>query len=200
LRSQAEAILACDFFTVDLLDGTQAYVLAVVEHATRRIRILGVTLHPTGDWTAEQARNLLMDLGEQANRVKFMIRDRGSNSTAAFDAVLADDGVRTVLLQHPDARIDAIAERWIGAAAANSWTAPSSGARSSAADPARLRSSPQSAPASPLSERRRAAETATRAGRSRSVPRPKTGSGWWPDQRISPGDMTWTRLSAHTGS
>jgi putative transposase len=49
LRSQAEAILACDFFSVDLLDGTQAYVLTVIEHATRRIRILGVTLHPTGN-------------------------------------------------------------------------------------------------------------------------------------------------------
>ena len=58
LRSQAEAILACDFFTADLLDGTQAYVLAVIEHASRRIRILGVTLHPTGEWTAQQARNL----------------------------------------------------------------------------------------------------------------------------------------------
>ena len=51
LRSQADAILACDFFTVDLLDGTQAHVLAVIEHATRRIRILGVTPHPTGEWT-----------------------------------------------------------------------------------------------------------------------------------------------------
>src|SRR5216684_3115978 len=95
LRSQAEAILACDFFTVDLLDGTQAYILAVIEHATRRIRILGVTLHPTGEWTAQQARNLLMDLGGQADRVKFMIRDRGSNFTAAFDAVLAHAGIRT---------------------------------------------------------------------------------------------------------
>jgi putative transposase len=64
LRSQAEAILACDFFTAALLIGTQAYVLAVIEHATRRIRILGVTLHPTGDWTAQQARNLIMDSGE----------------------------------------------------------------------------------------------------------------------------------------
>jgi putative transposase len=97
LRSQAEAILACDFFTADLLDGTQAYVLAVIEHATRRIRILGVTLHPTGQWTAQQARNLIMDLGDQAHRVKFMIRDRGSNFTGAFDAVLADAGIRTVL-------------------------------------------------------------------------------------------------------
>jgi putative transposase len=107
LRTQAEAILACDFFTVDLLDGTQAYVLAVVEHATRRIRILGVTLHPTGHWTAQQARNLLMDLGEQADQVKFMIRDRGSNFTAAFDAVLADAGIRTVLCNIRTPRMNA---------------------------------------------------------------------------------------------
>ena len=114
LRSQAEAILACDFFSVDLLDGTQADVLTVIEHATRRIRILGVTLHPTGDWTAQQARNLLMDLGDQAGRVKFMIRDRGSNSTTAFDAVLADAGIRTVLCNVRTPRMNAIAERWIG--------------------------------------------------------------------------------------
>jgi hypothetical protein len=114
LRSQAETILACDFFTVDLLDGTQAYVLAVIEHATRRIRILGVTLHPTGQWTAQQARNLLMDLGEQADRVKFMIRDHGPNFTTAFDAVLADAGIRTVLCNIQTPRMNAIAERWIG--------------------------------------------------------------------------------------
>jgi putative transposase len=114
LRSQAEAILACDFFTVDLLDGTQAHVLAVIEHATRRIRILGVTLHPTGEWATQQARNLLMDRGGQADRVKFMIRDRGSNFTAAFDAVLADAGIRTVLCNVRTPRMNAIAERWIG--------------------------------------------------------------------------------------
>ena len=129
LRSQAEAILACDFFTVDLLDGTQAYVLAVIEHATRRIRILGITLHPTGEWTTQQARNLIMDLGEQADQVKFMIRDRGSNFTAAFDAVLADAGIRTVLCNIQTPRMNAIAERWIGDAAASSWTAPLSGIR-----------------------------------------------------------------------
>ena len=114
LRSQAEAILACDFFTVDLLDGTQAHVLTVIEHATRRIRILGVTLHPTRDWTAQQARNLLMDLGDQAEHVKFMVRDRGSNFTTAFDAILADAGIRTVLCNVRTPRMNAIAERWIG--------------------------------------------------------------------------------------
>ena len=86
----------------------------MIEHATRRIRILGVTLHPTGEWTAQQARNLLMDLGEQAHRVKFMIRDRGSNFTAAFDAVLADAGIRTVLCNVRTPRMNAITERWIG--------------------------------------------------------------------------------------
>ncbi len=116
LRSKAEAILSCDFFTVDLLGGTRAHVLAVIEHATRRIRIriLGVTLYPTGEWTAQQTRNLLMDLGGQADRVKFMIRDRGSNFTAAFDAVLAGAGIRTVLCNVRTPRMNAIAERWIG--------------------------------------------------------------------------------------
>jgi putative transposase len=114
LRSQAEAILACDFFTAGLPGGTRAYVLAVMEHATRRIRILGVTLHPTGEWTAQQARNLLMDLGEQTQRVTFMIRDRGSNFTDIFDAVLADAGIRTVLGNVRTPRMNAIAERWIG--------------------------------------------------------------------------------------
>ena len=114
LRSQADTILACDFFTADLLDGTQAYVLAAIEHATRRIRILGVTVHPTGEWTTQQARNLIMDIGDQAGRVKFMIRDRGSNFTTAFDAVLADAGIRTVLCNIQTPRMNAIAERWIG--------------------------------------------------------------------------------------
>ena len=64
----------------------------VIEHASRRIRILGITLHPTGEWTAQQARNLIMELGDQAGRARFMIRDRGSNFTTAFDAVLATPG------------------------------------------------------------------------------------------------------------
>ncbi len=86
----------------------------MVKHATRRIRILGVTLHPTGGRTAQQARNLLMDLGEQADQVKFMIRDRGSNFTAASGAILADAGIQAVLCNIRTPRMNAIAERWIG--------------------------------------------------------------------------------------
>jgi putative transposase len=86
----------------------------VIEHATRRIRILGATLHPTGEWTTQQARNLIMDLGDQADRVKFMIRDRGPDFTTAFDAVPADARIRTVLCNVRTPRMSAIAERWTG--------------------------------------------------------------------------------------
>jgi putative transposase len=114
LRSEAETILACDLFTAGLPDGTQAYVLAVTEHATRRICILGATWHPTGAWTAQQARNLITDLGGQAQRVTFMIRGRGSNFTATVGAVLAGAGIGTVLCNVRTPRMNAIAERWIG--------------------------------------------------------------------------------------
>jgi hypothetical protein len=199
LSSQAEAILAFDFFTVDLLDGTQAHVLAVIEHAARRIRILGVTLHPTGEWATQQARNLLMDLGGQADRMKFMIRDRGLYFTAAFDAVLASAGIRTVLCNVRTPRMNAITERWIGGCRREFLD------RTLVWNQAHLRQilreyeshhnqhRPHRFPA-----RRRAAETAARACRSRPVPRPKTGPRRWPDQRIPPGRMTWIRFSART--
>ncbi|MGH3403476.1 MAG: integrase core domain-containing protein [Streptosporangiaceae bacterium] len=96
LRSQAEAIFASDFFTVDLLDGTKAYVLAVIEHATRRIHILGAAAHPTHEWVTQQARNLLMDLDTSAGRIKFLIRDRDILYPPGFDQVLSDAGIRTV--------------------------------------------------------------------------------------------------------
>jgi putative transposase len=114
LRSQAEGILAADFLTADLLDGSTVYVLAVIGHATRRIRIPGTTLHPTGEWTTQMARNLVMDLDDQAAEIKFLIRDRGSSFTAAFDAVLAGTGIPILLCSIQTPRMNAIMERWIG--------------------------------------------------------------------------------------
>ncbi len=111
----------------------------MIEHATRRIRILGVTLHPTGEWTAQQARNLIMDLGGQAHRVKFMIGDRGPDFTAAFEAVLAAVGIQTVLCNVRTPRMNAIAERWIvGMPPRTPGPRPGLEPSPSAADPARL--------------------------------------------------------------
>jgi transposase InsO family protein len=114
LRGQAEAILATDFFTVDLLNGSSVYVLAVIEHATRRVRILGVTDHPHDSWVTQMARNLLMDLDDGVRRVKFIVRDRDTKFTAAFDAVFAAAGIRTLRSPVRAPRANAITERWIG--------------------------------------------------------------------------------------
>src|SRR6266496_2510720 len=77
LRSQAQGVLAMDFFTADLLNGTKVHVLAVIEHGTRRIRILGATENPVQSWVVQQARNLLMDLEDAGMSVKFVLHDRG---------------------------------------------------------------------------------------------------------------------------
>lgn len=114
LRSQADALLACDFLETRTLAGTRLYVFAVIEHVNRRIRILGATTRPTADWTTQLARNLVMDLQDTGSRATFMIRDRDSKFTAAFDAVLADAGLRIVLSGIQTPRMNAIMERWVG--------------------------------------------------------------------------------------
>jgi putative transposase len=114
LHSQAQAILVTDFFTVDLLDGTSAYVLAVIEHATRRIRILGVTAHPNDAWVTQMARNLLMDLEEHVGSIKFLLRDRDTKFSTAFDAVFTAADIRILRSPIRAPRANAIMERWIG--------------------------------------------------------------------------------------
>ena len=114
LRSQAQGILALDFFTADLLNGTKVYVLAVIEHGARRVRILGATRHPVESWVVQQARNLLMDLEDAGTRVKFVLHDRDASFTAAFDDVFRAAGVRIVRSAVQAPRMNSIMERWIG--------------------------------------------------------------------------------------
>jgi len=101
LRSPAEAIIATDFFTVDLLNGAQVYCLAVIEHATRRIHVLGTTANPTAAWVTQQARNLLMDIDGHAETIKSLIRDRDAKFVAGFDAVFHSVGIRIKALPEP---------------------------------------------------------------------------------------------------
>jgi putative transposase len=72
---------------------TRLYVFAVIEHAIHRIRVLGAAAHPTAAWTTQLARNLVIDLQDARATVKYLIRDRDSRYTIAFNAVFEDGGV-----------------------------------------------------------------------------------------------------------
>ncbi|MFF7655753.1 integrase core domain-containing protein [Streptomyces sp. NPDC007983] len=113
LRSQAKALLACDLFEVRTLTGARLYVLAVIEHTTRRIRVLGATAHPTAEWIVQLGRNLLMDLEDAGSRARFLIRDRDSKFTAAFDALMTDAGLKVVTTGIRIRRMNSLMERWI---------------------------------------------------------------------------------------
>jgi hypothetical protein len=97
LRSQADALLACDFFETITLSGTRLYVFAVIGHAGRRIRVLGATAHPTASWVAQAARNLVMDLQDAGCQARYVIRDRDGKFPELFDTILADAGIEVVL-------------------------------------------------------------------------------------------------------
>ncbi len=101
-------------FHVETVSLTRLYGFFVVERATRRVRILGVTAHPTGDWLAQPARNLIMDLDEAGQSFRFLIRDHDGKFSRVFDTVLTAAGIQIVTTPVQPARANAIAERFVG--------------------------------------------------------------------------------------
>ena len=118
LCAQAAGIVTVDFLHVDTVLLRRLHVLVFIEHGARRMHLGGVTANPTGDWTVQQARNLALSFalsfGERFEDVKFLIRDRGPNFTASFDAVFQAAGTRIVRTAVQAPRMNAICERLVG--------------------------------------------------------------------------------------
>jgi hypothetical protein len=112
--AQAHTIIACDFLVVEMVLLKRLYVLVFIEHGTRRLHLGGVTAHPSGTWAVQQARNLVMELGDRIGTLWFLIHDRDPLFTAAFGEVFKAEGMRIITTLPRTPRMNAICERVIG--------------------------------------------------------------------------------------
>jgi transposase InsO family protein len=101
------------FIETITLNGQRHYILAVIEHATRRVRVLGTTAHPSASWVTQAMKNLVMDLDDAGCRARFPLRDRDGKFPALMDAILAEAGIKTVLTGIRMPRMNSIMERWV---------------------------------------------------------------------------------------